>query len=220
MDNRDGYVENLKAQLDQWNSQVAAWEAATRGATAEVKLELEKQVANTFTEKALANLSQMAGVVEGACSDVRESILCLKTRVSDEKGLVAAVRDYVPRYREQSGLRCELIADGGVDLHLSPLAEVQLLRIVQEALTNARKHAQASNVWVVIERHGGETVVSVQDDGKGFELDQVLRRGGHRFGLSIMGERAEEIDGILSIDTAPGKGTRVAVHLVHGENGG
>ena len=44
MDNRDGYVENLKAQLDQWNSQVAAWEAATRGATAEVKLELEKQV--------------------------------------------------------------------------------------------------------------------------------------------------------------------------------
>ncbi|TAK33697.1 MAG: sensor histidine kinase [Chloroflexota bacterium] len=183
-------------------------------------LEVQKQVGNIRTEQAMISLNQMAKAVEDACADVRESILCLKTTVSSERSLVSALREYVPKYREQSGLRCELVVDESVELRLSTLAEAQLLRIVQEALTNVRKHAQAANVRVVVDQRDGETMVSVEDDGHGFDLDQVMRRKGHRFGLSIMSERAEEIGGAFSVDTAPGQGTRISVRLSPIMNGG
>ena len=94
-----------------------------------------------------------------------------------------------------------------------PSVEIQLMRIVQEALTNVRKHSKASAVSVKFELNGNELQVTVADNGHGFDLAHPRSTGWPRFGLQIMRERAEAVGGTLSIDTAPGQGTRVHMRM-------
>ena len=91
----------------------------------------------------------------------------------------------------------------------SPLVEVHLVRIVQEALTNARKHAQANRVDVVISENGDRLHVLIKDDGIGFRLAEKR----DQFGLNIMQERAKSGGGLLVVDSNPNKGTIVSLEL-------
>jgi signal transduction histidine kinase len=102
-----------------------------------------------------------------------------------------------------------VVADG--EIHLSPLAETEVLRIIQEALMNVRKHAQASRVRVMIKSEGGAAHIEIADDGRGFDLN-TLPPAQH-FGLRIMRERAERLGGTFQVESAPGQGTRVTVRL-------
>jgi signal transduction histidine kinase len=101
---------------------------------------------------------------------------------------------------------------------LSPEVEVALFRIAQEAVVNSGKHAGASDVRVVLSYPDGVARLSVQDNGRGFDLARVpgpTREG--RLGLYGMNERAALLGGTLTIDTKPGKGTRVQVEMPLGE---
>ena len=92
--------------------------------------------------------------------------------------------------------------------------EVQLLRIVQEALTNVRKHAHATAAQVVVHNGGPTLEVTIRDNGVGFHPDHDGRGGGRpHFGLATMRERAEAIGAAFEIEACPGKGTCVAVRL-------
>jgi two-component system nitrate/nitrite sensor histidine kinase NarX len=98
-------------------------------------------------------------------------------------------------------------------LAFSPEVDIQLLHIIQEALTNVRKHAQASRVWVRFERQDSILLITVEDDGRGFDPARLNREGQWYFGLQIMRERAESIGGSLELDSWPGRGTRVLMRM-------
>ncbi|MBI4287155.1 MAG: histidine kinase, partial [Chloroflexi bacterium] len=87
--------------------------------------------------------------------------------------------------------------------------EVQVIRIIQEALTNVRKHARASHAWVRIGSEGDQVVVSIEDDGQGFDATRIKRGDWPHFGLQTMKERAESVRGTLEIASNPGRGTRL-----------
>lgn len=166
------------------------------------------------TDRAAAQINQLAEAARSAYADVRETILGLRTSSVPDRPLVDAMREYVERWEEQSGVPAELVttAFNGL-LSLPAAAEVQLLRIVQEALANVRKHAGASHVAVRLTEANGWVQATVEDDGVGFDQSALGRAAPARFGLGTMRERAEIVGGTLAIDSAPGRGTRVTVCL-------
>jgi signal transduction histidine kinase len=162
-------------------------------------------------------LRQIGDVVGDAYVEVREAILGLRSSGSGaERSLTDALSDYVERYREQSGVDVALeIGDGVSQSRLAPVVEVQLVRIVQEALANVRKHARTDRALlrldVVVGGGGPRLRATVSDAGRGFDLDAGTMHA--RFGLTIMRERAEGVGGTFGVETAPGRGTRVVVEM-------
>lgn len=164
-------------------------------------------------------LEKLRHVAQAAHADVRECILGLKTTISGERGLTAALKEYVRSYSLQSGIRTELVVDTpGEVVPLSPTAEVQLLRIVQEALTNVRKHSGATRVMVRMWVEGDRFCVVVEDNGRGFSARP--RTEGLHFGLQTMAERARSVGGLVEIESRPGQGTRVLATLPLAQTGG
>jgi signal transduction histidine kinase len=168
------------------------------------------------TDSAHHQLEQLGGAARDAYADVREQILGL--RATAEPGtngdLLDALRRYLDRWQEQSEVRVDLVApDGALPRDLPPTAELQLLRIIQEALSNVRKHAGAGRAAITIARLPGALDVTIADDGAGFDPDALGRAAFPRFGLAGMRERAEAIGATLEVISAPGEGTRVRVRL-------
>jgi len=164
-------------------------------------------------EKARKALGEMEQAVHSAVADVRESILSLRTTRRPARSLIATLQDYLTLFADLTGLRTEMRVEGVGEPATPPLAQVQLLRVVQEALANVRKHARATQATIAVQVQDQVIEIVVEDDGQGFDLAQVLQERGPRFGLLTMRERAEEIGGTFQIDTAPGRGTRVRVQL-------
>ncbi len=162
-------------------------------------------------EKAAGQLQELEQTSRGLFRDIRQSILDLKTPVGGERSFAEALEDYLLRVHGQSGIPVALDLGGGQGLTLDAETELQLLRIVQEALANVRNHAGATRAWVCLEPNGGrEAALTVADNGRGFDLAANHNSDGH-FGLSTMRERAEVIGGTLTVASAPGAGTKVIV---------
>jgi signal transduction histidine kinase len=85
------------------------------------------------------------------------------------------------------------------------------MRIIQEALTNVRRHSDASKVLIQCGQSDGQVCICIEDDGQGFNPDQIIQKGDQRYGLKIMRERAESVGGSLEFDSQPGSGTRIFV---------
>ncbi|MCA9972249.1 MAG: DUF3365 domain-containing protein, partial [Anaerolineales bacterium] len=145
-------------------------------------------------------------VVDQACFEVRESIDGLRVRPAD--GLRTAVAEYVAEFSRRSRLPVDLRL--GDACRLSPVVEIEALRILQEALTNAYKHAAATRLAVSFERQNGTVELAVRDNGRGF--DPHTQISGH-YGLRIMQERAERVQGTFYLESAPGIGTQIIVRL-------
>jgi signal transduction histidine kinase len=111
---------------------------------------------------------------------------------------------------------CEValrVDEDAEDVALAPPTEIQLVRIVQEALSNVRKHAGASHVEVYVGVDEEAVGVEIVDDGRGFDPLLLDRSGWPRLGLQTMRERAQAIGGAFEVVSAPGEGTRIAVHV-------
>lgn len=168
------------------------------------------------TDRASKQLEQLASAAREVYTDAREGIAALRTQVGPERSLTSALEDFVNRWQDQSGIQGELQTDG--ELQLSPIAELQLLRIIQESLSNVRKHSGAHLARVDLRQTNEHIEVLVEDDGRGFDLASRSREGFPRFGLAIMRERAESIAASFEIESAPQQGTRVRVRVpVHNE---
>ena len=170
-------------------------------------------VRNGETERAAEQIGQLAEAARAAYADVREGILGLRTSLPGDRGFQAALADYLHQWQAQSGVAVELVTTMDEPPRLAPSAEVQLLRIVQEALANVRKHARADHAEVRMDRAGDTLVVTIVDDGAGVAESAPPREGGPRFGLATMRERAEAIGGTFAIDSTTEGGTRVTVHV-------
>jgi len=127
-------------------------------------------------------------------------------------GLVTAVEQFVGRWSVTIGVPATVHTHGVADAHVPADAATHLYRIIQEALNNVAKHAAARHVSVLLERRGGDIVLVVKDDGRGFDLEQK-RAQPSSLGLVGMRERAQLVGGRLTIQTAPGKGTWISVFV-------
>ncbi|MGD2115751.1 MAG: GAF domain-containing sensor histidine kinase [Acidobacteriota bacterium] len=162
-------------------------------------------------EQARAQLDQLADAAREVLTDVREGILALRTQTGPDRGLGETVDAFMRRWEDQSGIVGEI--DYDADLRLSPTVELQLLRIVQEALSNVRKHSGAQRARVQLKCVDSKLLVDVRDDGSGFDPEAIRQGDAPRFGLAIMRERTVSIGGTIGFDSAPGRGTRVHVEV-------
>ena len=164
-------------------------------------------------EQALSELERMRSVTDDLYQDVRESISELRTRVS-ARGLPATVHEYVEAFEDRHGLEVHIEGEQ-VALDLPPLIAFQLLRVIQEALANVRKHAQAHHVWITFAQPEQRQLrMTIRDDGQGFDQEAVGATVGKRsFGLASMRERAESLEGALAVESRPGEGTQIEMTI-------
>jgi len=177
-----------------------------------VKAFLEKDK----TEQAAAQLDQLAVAAREVLADVREGILALRTQTGPDRGLGETVDAFIQRWEAQSGIDGEVIYDA--DLRLSPTAELQLLRIIQEALSNVRKHSGARSARVELKQVDSLLLVEVEDDGTGFDPAASHPGESPRFGLAIMRERVASIGGTIGFHSAPGEGVKIHVEVPIAKN--
>ncbi|HEY4752529.1 MAG TPA: GAF domain-containing sensor histidine kinase, partial [Candidatus Limnocylindrales bacterium] len=174
---------------------------------------LETRAKDEASHGMAAELSDIAETADEAYRDVREAILGLRETVREDDGLEGSLRDYLRKYSRQTGIAATITAEGDARRVLTPRAEVQLLRVVQEALTNTRKHSQAKHVTVHIDSTGPGARLTIADDGVGFDPSTAARSMEGGFGLASMRERVEQIGGRIALHTAPNEGTTVVVEL-------
>jgi len=163
-------------------------------------------------------LIELADVCDEGYGDARGAILDLRESSRVGRDLLDSLRAYLDKYSSQCGIATSLQANFGHDLMLPPRNEIQIIRVVQEALANVRKHSGATAATVDITAAGGTVTFVVEDDGCGFDAAVVADAAdgpsdGSGFGLHSMCERMELIGGTLLIDSASGRGTRVVAEL-------
>ncbi len=174
---------------------------------------VEELIANKDFEAAEEHLKEMSKTARQAYREVREGILALRTQVGAERSLADALNEYITEFQVRLGRNTEVKLTIPDAINLEPLQEVQILRIVQEALTNVRKHADAKTVWVSICQLNAELQIEVRDDGQGFNPLAVKRQEWPHLGLQTMQERAEAIGGTFLVESTPGKGTKLTVSI-------
>lgn len=166
------------------------------------------------TAEAEAQLARLVDVAQDAHVDLRDSILSLRSGAAAGWSFFAALEQHLATYQGNYGINAELILPPDlVEEDLAPEVGAQLVRVIQEALTNARKHAQAQNVRVTLARDGSRATIVVADDGIGFDPGTLPGdRHGH-LGLILMRERLAQIGGSLAIRSRPGAGTEVTLRV-------
>ncbi len=165
-------------------------------------------IARDSVEQAAQEVALIGTAIEQAGHEVRQSIASLRAAPVLDRALQEHLAEVVTTFAESApGISVDLQVADEQGTVLESDTTAQVLRVVQEALQNARRHASATCVTVRLERQGTTCCVMIQDDGSGFDAAQV--NGKEHFGLSIMQARAARIGGELTIDSAPGRGTRV-----------
>jgi signal transduction histidine kinase len=160
--------------------------------------------------RARDQLGHLQELTRAAMAEMRSLIFELRPAELETEGLAAALRKHVEVLRRLYLQEIELRVEG--DRRLPSDVEKGLLRIAQEALGNALRHAAATRVVLTLDAHDTRVELCVADDGSGFDPDEALQRS-RRLGLTSMRERAEALGGTLSIDSEPDKGTMITVEV-------
>jgi len=152
--------------------------------------------------------------IDDAHKSLRELLSNFRSKM-DERGLVYAVNDLLYTFKQETGINTYVHCnDSKEHSGLSPAQEFQVYRIIQESLVNVKKHSGACNVRVLINRLPKDGCnVLIEDDGQGIEDIEMDSEPGEHIGLSVMKERADAIHGELQIESEPGEGTRVLLHV-------
>lgn len=158
--------------------------------------------------------AELRAVAAQALENIHHLAMELRPSLLDDLGLVAAIQRYTREYSKKMNINVDSHISGLNEQRLPAEVENTVYRIVQEALTNITKHAEASNVSIVL-RYGDSLLVAiVEDDGKGFDVDRVLTSATEKtLGLFGMHERASLVGGKLTIESQPGAGTTVFLEI-------
>jgi signal transduction histidine kinase len=164
-------------------------------------------------------VDRLVEVTRDADMDIRESILGLRATLF-EHGFFLILEQYLARFEKNFNIRTELLKPEtlGNDV-FNPLVEVQLMRILQEALTNVRKHAGADSVRITFTPKDSCIWMTIQDDGQGFDSRTRYGKVDEHVGLRVMQERAEEVGGSVMVHSETGQGTVVEVCMPVKEGG-
>ena len=153
-----------------------------------------------------AEAQDLREIVGAILSEVHRLAWELRPSVLDDMGLAAALDRYVSDYRERHRIAADVITHGLEGQRLPPEVETTIYRIVQEALTNVVRHAQAANVSVMFDRRERKVLVVIEDDGVGFDPERAADGRRQRLGLYGMRER-RAAGGKVSVESQPGRGT-------------
>lgn len=159
-------------------------------------------------------LDHLQELAQGALAEMRALIFELRPPAVEEEGLISALRKHFAALKSRNGLTVEL--RGEETVQLSGEQERRLFRIIQEALNNVVKYAQADRAVVTLTMEKGQILLLVEDEGIGFD-PAAIEPGEEKMGLSSMRERAELMGGTIDVDSRPGVGTRIRVEIPRGE---
>lgn len=177
-----------------------------------LRLQLVEQMYKHQPEAAKPELVKLRNALQESLKDVRRFIFNLRPASLSDAGLLPTLRHYAHDYFEQFGMRVELNLPE--NLVLSANQELVVFRVVQEALQNIHKHAEATKIEVNLQkRQGGPLVVSIADNGRGFDPKTARQSRTSSAGLVSMRERAATVGGTLKIDSKPGVGTTITLVL-------
>jgi signal transduction histidine kinase len=154
-----------------------------------------------------AHIQQAEQAARDGLDEARRMIWDKQPEQLEGASLVSNIEGTAARWSVENSVNVDMAVTGQPQ-HLDPSTDLALLRIAQEALHNIKKHARAQNVNITLSYMPDALALDVADDGKGFDATRLNRHG---FGLTSMRERAEELDGELTIESEPGKGTKIAV---------
>ena len=180
-----------------------------------VKTEICERLMDIDKERSKKELQDLKRIVRNTLGDIRKTIYDLRPMSLDDLGLVPTLERYIYNFKENTGINVELEVIGNV-ISLNSAIEIAVFRIVQEALNNIQKHSQATDVKIIVEYSLTKLNLSIIDNGKGFNVEEINKIGGTTtggFGLINMRERVELLEGNLQIKSAPGKGTRIYVYI-------
>ncbi len=167
---------------------------------------------NGQQELALENLAQLETASRQSLTDVREAIMGLRASRFVTSGLGLSIRRFIELFKEICTIEILLNIDPRCDaLSSEPEIEIQSLRIVQEALSNVRRHARATRVEIAARCDDDRMQITIRDDGVGFDLSTLAALEKTHYGLAIMRERAETHGGTFMLESEPGKGTTIQV---------
>jgi signal transduction histidine kinase len=150
----------------------------------------------------------MERTASGTMHEMQALLLELRPVALKDAGLIPALDELCRTYRDRLGVTVDAELE---PVELDPAVEPAVLRVVQEALANAVKHARPARIGLTVRRVETRVEVTVTDDGEGFDPGQAARR--HGMGLELMRERVAELGGELAIESAPGRGTTVRIEL-------
>lgn len=180
-----------------------------------LKAEICEKLIDVDILKAKEELRELKRVVRDCLRDVRMIIYNLRPMSLDDLGLVPTLQRYIATYHEENGINISFKTSGVFD-DIRPMISLAAFRIIQEALSNIKKHAHAENVTINLEFLEDKLKVYVYDDGTGFDITSLKSRAENvnsGFGLFSMRERIELLNGKIDMDSSPGKGTRLNVTL-------
>ncbi len=176
-----------------------------------VRINLQSMQRSGGTNENVLRLDESIGIVDEALGRVRELSIELRPALLDDLGLSAALRWYVDRYAQRTGIIAEVLNGLEEDDRLPRELETACFRIAQEALTNVARHAQATSVSVQLERSRERMLLTIIDDGAGFDFDKLRMSASAASALGLRGmeERALAVGGYIEIDSGLERGTRI-----------
>ncbi len=177
-----------------------------------MSIDFIRQALEKDPSQAEAELESLEQAARKTLHQVRNMLFELRPVVLEAEGLEAALRAYVERLREVDDMTIHLSLKG-LEERVPPKVEEVSFAIVQEALSNARKHAQARNVWLTVNRSEETLKVVIKDDGIGFDMHKIGQKYAEKGSLGLLNirERSEMLGGQVSIKSRPGKGTSVTL---------
>jgi signal transduction histidine kinase len=161
----------------------------------------------------MKELIDIEEVTSKAYDDLHDSILDLRFFSSVDKGLSLSLKEYAQDFQTRYQIHVDLDDREWITYAISPEQEVQILRIIQEAMTNVRKHAGARNIHLILRTNGEIAEIIVKDDGCGFDPKSIEQGDRQKLGLNSMKERAECINASLKIASQIGAGSDVILEV-------
>jgi PAS domain S-box-containing protein len=183
------------------------------------------EAACTLIEKghvdtASTQLNRLTGILHEAHADVRAHILHLQAAPGPQQPYFTALHHYLKGFTHNHGIQIVFHVDDRLpEDYFSADVGMQIFRILQESLSNARKHGKAHCIEVAFTRQDHLVRMTIQDDGAGFDGGHIVSPPGSHFGLRFMHERAQELGGSLIVVSKPGKGTQVVLEIPEEEQG-
>lgn len=159
-------------------------------------------------DRARTELNALKSVAANTFNDVKDFIFDLRPMMLDDLGAVPTLRRYVESFQEKNGISVPITVTG-VERRLESHIEVTIFRGVQELLTNALAHAQATQIQVSLDLAQENVQAVVEDNGSGFNVDEALSTNNNTIGLTSLHERIEMLGGEINIQSSLGQGTRI-----------
>ena len=173
---------------------------------------LEGLLKEDSRKAAMNELSQIREVIQGTYEDVRELLVDFRIKFKGDEDIVEAISNFARDFSQRTGIRVRINRSDGA-LKMASTDQVLLFRIVQEAFSNIRKHASASEITLCLSGTSTQVNVTVQDDGLGFDPEVLEGKDPDHMGLEIMRERISHLHGHLKLDSKPGRGTTLLISV-------